>query len=62
MKSDDSNEQKRMERGAWYHIVDANNTFMDIMSGPNPLTKEEIRKLAKKNPRLWNRFLGFAQS
>ena len=58
---DTTQEQKWMERSAWYHIVAANNTFLEIMGGSNPLTADELRKLAAKRPELWGRFLGYAK-
>lgn len=33
-----------------------NRTFMEVQSGPNPLSPDEIRTLAKKRPEIWGRF------
>jgi hypothetical protein len=33
-----------------------NRTFVEIQQGPNPLTQEEINKLADKRPEIWERF------
>jgi len=40
--------QKQMLRAAEQRIFDACKTFNDIMSGPNPLTKDEIHQLTAK--------------
>lgn len=33
------------------------HTFNEIQSGPNPLSKEDIKKRAEKNPRIWAQFI-----
>jgi hypothetical protein len=33
-----------------------NRTFVEIQQGPNPLTPEELEKLAAKRPEIWERF------
>lgn len=33
-----------------------NRTFVEMQSGSNPLTPDEIRALAKKRPEIWGRF------
>lgn len=45
--------QKRMQRSADQRILDVCKTFNEIMSGPNPLTKDEIRQMIKKRPDLY---------
>jgi hypothetical protein len=50
---DTTQEQKRMERGAFERLADAYKTFNDIMTGPNPLTKAEIQALCAKRP-VWD--------
>lgn len=37
-----------------------NNTFLEIMNGPNPLTPQEIRKLIDKRPEVYGRFEAWA--
>jgi len=49
-------EQKQMERSASSRIASICKTFNTIMTGPNPLTKEEIRKLIEKRPEVWGIF------
>ena len=39
-------------------VADGNVAFMEIMTGPNPLTPTEIDRLIARNPR-WSRFAGF---
>ena len=34
-----------------------NRTFVEIQQGPNPLSEEEIKKLAEKRPEVWGRFV-----
>ena len=48
--------QKRMERSAIRGVFNACHTFNEIMTGPNPLTKEEIKKLIEKRPEVWGIF------
>lgn len=45
-----------MCRNGQQRIFDACHTFNEIMTGPNPLTKEEIRRLIKKRPNVWGIF------
>jgi hypothetical protein len=33
-----------------------NRTFVEIQQGPNPITAEELRKLAVKRSEIWGRF------
>lgn len=46
----------------WYydealkHIAERDETFMEIMTGPNPLTPEEIATLIKKRPERYGRY------
>tara|TARA_Y100001938_G_C7930306_1_gene349002 strand:+ start:244 stop:408 length:165 start_codon:yes stop_codon:yes gene_type:complete len=47
MKIYKEQERKRLERM---------KTFSEIQSSKNPLTKEEIEKLAEKNPKTWSVF------
>lgn len=42
--------QKRMQQSADRRLLDVCRTFNDIMTGPNPLTREEVRKLIEKRP------------
>lgn len=50
---DDSVRQKQMQRNAERRIHEVCKTFNEIMTGPNPLTKEEIRYLIKKRPEVY---------
>lgn len=52
--------QKQMEMAARRKALVPYKVFNDIMSGPNPLTKAEIRKLIERNPALWGRFRAWA--
>ena len=47
-------EQKLMQRGADQRIRDLCRTFNEIMTGPNPLTRAEIRALITKRPELYS--------
>jgi hypothetical protein len=42
--------QKQMSASAQRQFFDLCHTFNEIMSGPNPLTKAEIRRLIAKRP------------
>lgn len=44
--------QKTLMADGRDRIMDAMKAFNEIMSGPNPLTKEEIRALHEKRPHL----------
>jgi hypothetical protein len=43
-------------------ISERNITFFAIQNGPNPLSSDEIRRLAAKHPERWGAFLGFADA
>lgn len=45
--------QKQMLRNAEIRTFNVCKTFMEIQSGPNPLTREEVRKLIQKRPDLY---------
>jgi hypothetical protein len=45
---DTSGEQKQMMKMAQRRIADLCLLFLEIQQGPNPLTKDEIRKLVEK--------------
>ncbi len=45
--------QKEMSKDAQQRIFDVCKTFNDIMTGPNPLTKAEIRRLIAKRPEVY---------
>jgi hypothetical protein len=49
---------KAMFARAHDQIADGNAAFMEVMTGPNPLTPEEVDRLVARNPR-WSRFAGF---
>ena len=49
--------QKEMMYSAHKQSMIRIHTFNEIQSGPNPLSKEEIKKLAEKNPRIWAQFV-----
>lgn len=42
--------QKRVARGATKSIFTVCRTFNEIQTGPNPLTRDEVRKLVEKRP------------
>lgn len=44
--------QKQMWQEAERKSFDLCHTFNEIMTGPNPLTEDEIRKLLEKRPLL----------
>jgi hypothetical protein len=48
----DGSAQKVLMADGHDRIMDAMKAFNEIMTGPNPLTKEEIRKLHQKRPDL----------
>jgi hypothetical protein len=50
-------DQEEKMYSAHKQIMDRVNTFLEIQNGPNPLSKEELVRLAKKNPRTWSMFL-----
>ena len=50
--------QKEMFYAAGRKIAEGNDTFMDIMRGPNPLSREDVDRLIARNP-YWSRFAGF---
>lgn len=50
-------DQKEMMYSAHKQIMVRIHTFNEIQSGPNPLSKEEIKILAEKNPRIWAQFV-----
>lgn len=43
-------EQHEMRAQTQADILGTFKTFNEIMAGPNPLTKEEIRRLVEKRP------------
>jgi hypothetical protein len=43
-------------------IAERNRHFFAIQNGPNPLTADEIRRLAAKHLERWGAFLGFADA
>jgi hypothetical protein len=43
-------------------IAEGNLTFFAIQNGPNPLTADQIRRLAAKHPDRWGAFVGFADA
>jgi hypothetical protein len=43
-------------------LAAADRTFMDIMSGPNPLSSEEIRHLIDTKGGIWKRYEAFAST
>ena len=61
MKPDDTIVQKEMCKDAFKQIAECNLLFMEIMTGPNPLTKDELRKLIAHRPSLWSRFHKWAE-
>lgn len=48
--------QEDMMLSAHARLMVRIHTFNEIQSGPNPLSKEELEVLAKKNPRVWAQF------
>ena len=53
---DTTREQKLMQRSAQQRQFDVCHTFNEIMTGPNPLTKEEIKRLIARRPEVWGIF------
>lgn len=43
------------------NMMDGVKAFLEIQSGPNPLTAAEIRKLAEKRPEKWGKFLPYVE-
>ena len=50
-----------MER-AFSSIAEGNATFMDLIKGPNKITREELRRLIAKRPSLWGRYAKFLET
>ena len=46
--------QKQMQRQADQRLLNVCKTFNEIMTGPNPLTPEEIDALIKKRPDVYS--------
>jgi hypothetical protein len=46
--------QKVMQRSADQRVLDAYKTFNEIMTGPNPLTTQEIRRLIDERGGIWH--------
>jgi hypothetical protein len=38
-----------------------NEAFLEIMTGPHPMTREELRKLIAKRPSVYGRFSGWLE-
>ena len=51
--------QKQLFEQERKKIAETNALFMEMKSGKDPLTDEELRKLIKKRPNLWGRFKNF---
>lgn len=51
--------QKDMFYAAGRNIGAANEAFMDMLKGPNPLTPEEIDRFIARRPERWARLAGF---
>lgn len=49
-------EQKQMEQNSFHRMVEAYLTFCEIQKGPNPLTKDDVRKLIARRPEVWGSF------
>lgn len=48
---------KEFWRDAEKRSATINSAFVEIQQGPNPLSDEELRKLAEKRPEVWGRFV-----
>jgi hypothetical protein len=59
---DTTPEQKRMERSAFDRMVEACKVFNTIMTGPTPLTQDEIKHLIAKRPEVWGQFRAWVKS
>jgi hypothetical protein len=57
MDTNDGQKQHESMRSAHARIMDRIYTFADIQSGPNPISADELRKLAEKYPDRWSQFL-----
>ena len=53
--------QEQMFRAAERRFFDRIHQFVEMQSGPNPLTKEEIARLAERHPQRWGCFAGFGR-
>ena len=42
--------------------ADLNIQFMGMITGTNPITKTELRRLIKMRPSLWGRFSGYLET
>lgn len=48
--------QMQMYRNAERKAAALDNAFMDMLKGPNPLTKAELEALIAKRPEVYGRF------
>ena len=58
---DTTQRQRRLLQQAEQRMFDACRTFNTIMTGPNPLTKREIKRLIEKRPETWGIFWRWAR-
>ena len=56
-----ADDQKRMLRAAQGSYADKCKAFVEIQTGPNPLTKQEIAKLIKRNPERYGFLKGYVK-
>jgi len=52
---------REMSQGAHYQVArrrmaDANETMMDLMYGPNPITRDELVALIRKRPEVYRKY------
>jgi hypothetical protein len=41
------------------NIAGGNETMLDLLFGPNPITDDELRRLTEKRPGTYGRFAGY---
>jgi hypothetical protein len=51
--------QKDLYYAAERKAADLNKAMLDMLYGENPITDDELRKLIKKRPHIYGRFVGY---
>jgi hypothetical protein len=42
-------------------LAEANETFLELVSGSEPLRADELRRLVEKRPSLWGRYASWVE-
>jgi hypothetical protein len=54
--------QGEMLKEAQSRLTKQYETLMELITGPNPITKGELRKLIQKRPEVWAKFAAYEGS